>query len=155
MRNFKNLRWLAAPCVAATGLLAVLAGPATAAARTPFEVPGQCSYFPAPTNILACLSQSGQISQTGTPAGDIITRATVTTVSAVYVGPTKEGIQLSQAKTMQYSHSVEKMGQPAAVEVRQQMNAENYAAELSCAFHVRLVMMHQHVQHARTDINCW
>lgn len=154
MKNPKYMKWLAAvPFVASTGLT-LLAVPAAAAPPNPFELPEQCNYFPEPTNILACFSQSGQISQTNTASGNTITRASVTTTSAVYDGPTKEGTQIAQSKTTQLSSSAAKNGQPAVFHLRQLIDADNFATGLSCTFDIQLEIVGDHVRNARTDVKC-
>jgi hypothetical protein len=152
VKNPKDIKWLAAvPFVASTGLLTLLAVPAAAAPPNPFELPEQCSYFPEPTNILACFSQSGQISRTNTPSGNTITRASVTTTSAVYDGPTKQGTQIARSRTTQLSSSA---AQPAVFHLRQRIDADNFATGLSCTFHIQLEIVGDQVRNARTDVNC-
>ena len=154
MKNLKDMKWLAAvPFVASTGLT-LLAVPAAAAPPNPFELPEQCNYFPAPTNVMACFSQSGQISQTNTSSGNTITRASVTTTSAVYDGPTKEATQIAQTKTTQLSSSAAKNGQPAVFHLRQLVDADNFATGLSCTFHIQLEIVGDQVRNARADVKC-
>lgn len=154
MKNPKNMKWLAAvPFVASTGLT-LLAVPAAAAPPNPFELPEQCNYFPQPTNVLACFSQSGQISQTNSSSGNTVTRASVTTTSEVYDGPTKAGIQIAQSKTTQLSSSAAQNGQPAVFHLRQVIDADNFAAGLWCTFDIQLETMGDEVRNARTDVKC-
>jgi hypothetical protein len=154
VKNPKDMKWLTAvPFVASTGLT-LLAVPAAAAPPNPFELPEQCNYFTEPSNILACFSQSGQISQTNTSSGNTITRASVTTTSAVYDGPTKEGTQIAQSKTTQLSSSAAKNGQPAVFHLRQLIDADNFATGLSCTFDIQLEIVGDQVRNARTDVKC-
>lgn len=156
VKNPKVMKWLAAvPFVASGGLLALMAvPPAAAAPANPFELPEQCNYFPEPTNVLACFSQNGQISQTAGPGGNPVTYASVTTTSAVYDGATKAGVRIAQSKTTQIRSAPAKNGQPAVFHLRQQIRADNFAAGLLCTFHIQLETVGDHVQNARADINC-
>lgn len=154
MKNPKAVKWLvAAPVVASTGLLTLVAAPASAASN-PFEFPEQCNYFPAPTNILACFSQSGDISQSTTSSGSTVTRASVTTTSVVYDGPTRTGTQIARSKTTQISNAAAAHGQPAVFHLRQRINARNFANGLSCVFHIQLEIVGDQVWNVRTDIKC-
>ena len=155
MKNPKKMTWLATvPIVASTGLLALLAAPAAAAPGQRFELPEQCNYFPGPTNVLACFSQSGHISQSSSPGRNTVTYASVTTASAVHDGPTKAGTAIAQSKTTQISKASAENGRPAVFHLRQVIDADNFAAGLLCTFHIRLEIVGNQVQNARTDIKC-
>lgn len=155
MKNPKGMKWFAAvPFIASTGLLTLLAAPAAAAPANPFELPEQCNYFPEPTNVLACFSQSGQITRITGRGGIPVTYASVTTVSAVHYGATKAGVQITQSKTTQVRSAPAENGQPAVFSIRQRIHAGNYAAGLLCTFHIQLEIVGEHVQNARSDINC-
>lgn len=155
MKNPKAVKWLVAvPVVASTGLLTLVAAPASATASNPFEFPEQCNYFPAPTNILACFSQSGDISQSTTSSGSTVTRASVTTTSVVYDGLTRAGTQIARSKTTQISNAAAANGQPAVFHLRQRINAKNFASGLSCLFHIKLEIVGDQVRNVRTDIKC-
>lgn len=155
MKNPKEMKWIAAvPFVASTGFLGLLAAPAAAAQGHRFELPEQCSYFPGPTDVLACFSQSGQISQINNPGRNPVTYASVTTASAIHDGPTKAGTTIAQSRTTQVSSARAESGRPAVVHLRQVIDADNFAAGLSCTFHIQLEIMGSQVQNARTDIKC-
>lgn len=155
MKNPKEMAWLAAvPIVASTSLLTLLAAPAAAAQGHRFELPEQCNYFPGPTNVLACFSQSGHISQNNSPGRNPVTYASVTTASAVHDGRTKAGTTIAQSKTTQISSAPAGNGRPVVFHLRQEIDADNFAAGVTCTFHIQLEIVRNHVQNARADIKC-
>lgn len=155
MKNPQALKWLAAvPIVASTVVLTLPAVPAAAAQGHRFELPEQCNYFPGRTNILACFSQSGDIRQSIGPGNNPVTYVRVTTASTVHQGPSKAGTTIARSKTTQVSSAAAENGRPAVFHLRQLIDADNFAAGLSCAFHIQLETVGDQVQNARTDIKC-
>lgn len=155
MKNPKEIKWLAAvPLIASTVFLTLSAAPAAAVPWNHFELSEQCNYFPAPTNALACFSQSGQVIRTHPLRGNPATYVSVTTSSTVHYGPSKAGTRLAQSTTTQIRTAVAGNGQPAVVRLWQVVRAANYAAPLWCTFYIQLEIVGEQVRNTRTDIKC-
>lgn len=154
MRNPQKSKWSAIICsIASTALLALSAAPAAADPPTQFRTPEQCNYAPAPTDLLFCFSQNGQIIRNGSEGGNTLFLAHFITRSSVYEGPTKEGVLFSQRTTTQHQSSLVKDGELAVFHFREVIKTSSSAT--ACTFTTHSVVVDGEVRHlVIQDVKC-
>lgn len=154
VRNPQKSKWLTLLCsLASAAVLAISAAPAAADPPTQFRTSEQCNYVPAPTDLLFCFSQSGQIIRNGSEGGSTLFLANFITRSTVYEGPTNEGGLFSQTTTTLHQSSLVKDGELAVFHFRQIIKTRN--STTACTFTTHSVVVDGEVRHlVIQDVSC-
>jgi hypothetical protein len=134
--------------IASLGLLALSAGPASAAPVTKFDVPEECFQFSGGT---VCVEQSGQTSSQETRSGVFTTVGKNTFRFTIYDGPAKQNLLEEISSTNRFNF-VSRNGQTVVFHSRSVFTEA--AGGSTCTTISNFTVTGSELRHEDTDVQC-